>query len=106
MTDLINIFTPRYNQDTADIELLKKITYILEKEGARTANYLQVLLKVFMLSNLQPSQHLILPYYLLRKKILQKHVNMLLKLPGSDQDGVIPLYLLGKSVCIKQLYMQ
>ena len=34
-TDLINIFTPRYNQDTADIELLKKITFILRKRGCQ-----------------------------------------------------------------------
>lgn len=32
-TDLINIFTPRFNQNTGDVELLKKITTLLEKRG-------------------------------------------------------------------------
>lgn len=32
-TDLVTIFTPRYNQNTGDIELLKKITSLLEKRG-------------------------------------------------------------------------
>jgi tetratricopeptide (TPR) repeat protein len=36
-TDLINIFTPRYNQNTGDIELLKKITSLLEKRGCENS---------------------------------------------------------------------
>lgn len=37
-SDLINIFTPRYNQNTTDIELLKKITSLLEKRGCEDSD--------------------------------------------------------------------
>lgn len=37
-TDLINIFTPRFNQNKEDIELLKKITSLLEKRGCEDSD--------------------------------------------------------------------
>ena len=37
-TDLINIFTPKFNQNTGDIELLKKITTLLEKRGCEDSD--------------------------------------------------------------------
>lgn len=36
--DLINIFTPRFNQNKEDIELLKKITSLLEKRGCENSD--------------------------------------------------------------------
>ena len=37
-TDLINIFTPLFNQNTGDIELLKKITSLFEKRGCENSD--------------------------------------------------------------------
>jgi hypothetical protein len=37
-SDLINIFTPLYNQNTGDINLLKKITFLLEKRGCEDSD--------------------------------------------------------------------
>jgi tetratricopeptide (TPR) repeat protein len=36
-TDLINIFTPMYDQNSSDIELLKKITILFEKRGCENS---------------------------------------------------------------------
>jgi len=37
-TDLISIFTPRYNQNNENIDLLKKITSLLEKRGCEDSD--------------------------------------------------------------------